>query len=249
MTKYKITDEMLTNAVRDSVSFSEALRTLNLATQGGAFTHYRNRAVALGLDFSHFGHHSIRRGDGRTTPKRNASEILVLREVGVRQQAKNLRRALIEVGRPYCCDKCSQPPEWMGNPMTLDVDHINENWLDDRAENLRFLCPNCHSQFSRGLINAKSKAKPLWRTSAPLKVKPCLKCGEQVKTPANNYCSQTCEGYARQTQSWEDIDLVALVEVEKIPYLQLGKRFSVSGRTIKKWYLKQKALQSNVSQV
>ena len=38
------------------------------------------------------------------------------------------------------------------NTLTLDVDHINENWLDDRLENLRFLCPNCHSQFSRKLL-------------------------------------------------------------------------------------------------
>ncbi|WP_300760162.1 HNH endonuclease signature motif containing protein, partial [Janthinobacterium sp.] len=187
MTKYKISDEMLTNAVRDSVSFSDALRGLNLAVQGGSFTHYRKRAVALGLDFSHF---SVRGGPGCITPKKGASEVLVLRESGARQGGKNLRSALIEIGRPYCCEKCGQLPEWMGNPLTLDVDHINENWLDDRAENLRFLCPNCHSQFSRGLLKPKHKTK--WKPTAPTESKPCLTCGAQVKDKANSYCSHKC---------------------------------------------------------
>ena len=52
----------------------------------------------------------------------------------------------------YECNRCGQGPEWLGNAITLDVDHINENWMDDRLENLQFLCPNCHSQYSRNII-------------------------------------------------------------------------------------------------
>ena len=38
--------------------------------------------------------------------------------------------------------------EWMGKPITLELDHINGNNSDHRIENLRMLCPNCHSQTS-----------------------------------------------------------------------------------------------------
>jgi 5-methylcytosine-specific restriction endonuclease McrA len=57
----------------------------------------------------------------------------------------------------YKCGKCQRQPMWMNEPLTLELDHINGDPLDDRLENLRFLCPNCHSQTptSKGKNNAK----------------------------------------------------------------------------------------------
>lgn len=44
------------------------------------------------------------------------------------------------------CVKCDNEGEWMGEPISLELDHINGDNDDNRLENLRILCPNCHSQ-------------------------------------------------------------------------------------------------------
>ena len=49
------------------------------------------------------------------------------------------------MGVSYVCTIC-RINEWQGQPLTLHLDHINGINNDNRFENLRLLCPNCHSQ-------------------------------------------------------------------------------------------------------
>ena len=47
--------------------------------------------------------------------------------------------------RGYKCEVCSVS-DWQGKPITLHVDHINGDPSNDHPDNLRLICPNCHSQ-------------------------------------------------------------------------------------------------------
>jgi hypothetical protein len=67
---------------------------------------------------------------------------------GSRRIAGTYLRSLIlaENLLPYECSECGCGPEWRGKELILQLDHRNGDPTDNRLENLRFLCPNCHSQ-------------------------------------------------------------------------------------------------------
>lgn len=152
MPHYHVTDEQLVSAVRSSETMREVLQTLGLKVAGGTHALYRKRIDRLGLSTEHFKGSAGSQFTGGN--KRSPDEILVNRPGGVyRAAAYQLRRALIEIGIPYICSECGQPPEWNGKPLTLQVEHKNGDNRDDRRENLCFLCPNCHTQtatYARG---------------------------------------------------------------------------------------------------
>ncbi|WP_328747797.1 HNH endonuclease [Streptomyces sp. NBC_00285] len=135
----------LRNLVQNSTSYADVMRGLGLEVNDTNHRRVRRAASRLHLDTSHFKRRSWARPE-RPGPPPTASRVLtVLPDQAGRTNRTRLHRALTEVGEPYACTECGNSGEWRGRPLTLQIDHINGDWRDNRRENLRYLCPNCHS--------------------------------------------------------------------------------------------------------
>lgn len=71
-----------------------------------------------------------------------------------------IKRCLIHLHGESCV-LCEQGPEWNGKPLTLQVDHIDGDSDNNLPDNLRLVCPNCHSQLptSKGNYGVKKHTK------------------------------------------------------------------------------------------
>ncbi len=100
------------------------------------------------IDTSHFhtGRALFAPRNGLLIHKLTWQEILIIRKKFHKTPRHLLLRGMKEYGFKYVCNNCTQTDTWLNKPLTLEIDHINENPFDNRPENLQFLCPNCHSQ-------------------------------------------------------------------------------------------------------
>ena len=153
----KYTKEILTPLVESSTSVSQIIRKLGLKQTGGTQTNLNRWIRTYGLSTKHFLGQAANRGN--ISPKK-IHFLLVLvdnRLAGRKENCFRLKRAMLEYGFLHICETCKCKPFWLGKKLVLQIDHKNGDHLDNRPENVRFLCPNCHSQTEN--FGSKNKVK------------------------------------------------------------------------------------------
>ncbi|GGT27733.1 HNH endonuclease signature motif containing protein [Streptomyces purpureus] len=141
------TRAVLEPAVAASTSVCEVLRRLGVDVVGGNHTHISRRIKAYGIDTSHFTTTAWTERMRHNQRRRTPAEVLVenTSPYARRHQSNRLKSVMLEVGVEDRCALCGIEAVWLGEPLPLEVDHVDGNWRNNRIENLRLLCPNCHS--------------------------------------------------------------------------------------------------------
>lgn len=140
-----IEKDVVIDAIKNSTSIRHVCQKLNIEMHGSAYPAIKKWMEENKVETFHF-KRTWNKGTKnqnlgiRTDPKK----ILTIKRK--KQGTSGVRRALLKIGRPYVCEECGLSSEWNGKKLVLQVDHKSGDRLDDREENVRFLCPNCHSQ-------------------------------------------------------------------------------------------------------
>jgi hypothetical protein len=155
------TREVLTEAVAASANMCEVLRYLGLDPVGGHHVHITRRIRDLDIDTSHFAGTAHGRGAPSSRRRRTPEELLVDQapDHARRVPSERLKRAMFKLGVADRCALCGTGPWWRGKPLPLEVDHIDGNWRRNSLDNLRLLCPNCHSATDTYRGRAKGRSR------------------------------------------------------------------------------------------
>lgn len=118
----------------------------------------------------------------------------------------------------------------MGKPITLQLDHINGINNDNRIENLRFICPNCHSQ-THNYSGKKTRGTTKIKYTYITKKKKCIDCGVDISRNATR--CKPCND-ASITKRPDKDELLKVMQDNNFNFSAVGKVFNVSGTTVNK---------------
>ena len=207
----------LEDLVKNSTSFSQILEYFFYSKSGASIKLLKNILDKNQIDYSHFNKINVKANhDFSSKPL----EYYLSRNVS--SDIKYIKQRLIKENTiDYKCSLCNCKPFWLGQELVLHLDHINGDNSDNRLENLRFLCPNCHSQ--------------TWSYSGKAKKNRCIDC-HKIISHKSKRC-QKCSIDQNRTKQNKifNIDIEQLkIDIWQMPMTEIANKYGCSDKLISK---------------
>lgn len=215
------TEEEFIEAVKNSTNYSQVMRKLKIGIHGNNHKTIKRWISNLQLDISHF----CKPVPPGPTIRKTFDECFCVGSVTGRGFLK--RTILAKNLFPYECSICHLS-SWLDQKITLQLDHINGVNNDHRLENLRFLCPNCHSQtptFAGKRVNNYLPEKFCPDCASPIKPdrQRCRKCSLKANPPPQHMSKI----------QWPEPEIL-LQRVKESSYVKVGKELGVSDSGVRR---------------
>jgi len=241
------TDDQLIFAVKSSYSIANVLLQLGLKPTGGNYKTIENAIKRLQLNISHFTGKGHLKGKTHNWGRSKHLDDILSGVTDYSSSFKLKNRLLKEGLLSYkCYNEDCNISSWRGKKLALQLDHINGVNTDHRLENLRLLCPNCHSQTDTfaGKNKKKSVVAEGLDPLVSISTTTLETATSAILTQPQNQCNKCQNPIHKQSfrcskcKNDEKIIWPAKEELEKLVWsiscFQLSKQLGVSDKAIEK---------------
>lgn len=206
--------DKLPEIVKTSNCRSDVLRKLNLTTDGSGNHRVIKRWIEkLNISTSHFNYRKVladKLSAYKNQTRYKPEEFLIENWLGSMSPIKQWAKKHIK----YECNICQNNGIHNNLPLSLQLDHINGIVNNNTIQNLRWLCPNCHTQtktYGSKKLNLNrvnlSTVNPNWRNLPKLSTRKVIRPSKEILEK----------------------------EILEFPMTKLGLKYGVSDNSIRKW--------------